>query len=216
MSSNRQITYNTGSARELLSCTNYLSCNDPGYRIFLLATFALMVGAIGLMQVGGIPIPISEIFLISCILILLPAFANTLMVLGLVKDPRSCTTSFTEAGVIDQTERSGVINLPWNSIIAMKINHGSVYFFTWRRSVYVPAYAFASLEDATDFYNEAHRLWRESQDKKVSARITSMDDALLLEADTMSRIQEFDAQEEAMWKQMEEDHRKTRENGQDR
>lgn len=195
-----------------MSCTNYLSCNDPGYRIFLFATFAIMIAAICLMQSGGIPIPVSEIFLVSCILILMPAAANSLMVLSLVKDPRNCTTSFTEAGVVDHTERSSQINLPWNSIIAVNINQGSVYFFTWRRSVYIPSYAFASLEDAHDFYNEAHRLWREARDKKVSARITSVDDPLALETDTIACIQEFDQQEEAMWAEMEAKHKEQQEN----
>ncbi len=212
MSSNRQITYNTGSAQELMSCTNYLSCNDPGYRIFLLVTFALMFAGICLMQAGGIPVPVSEIFLVACVLILMPVAANSLMVLSLVKDPRNCTTSFSEVGVIDHTERSSQINLPWDSILAIKINHGSVYFFTWRRSVYIPSYAFASLEDAHNFYTEAHRLWREARDKKVSARITSLDDPLALEADTIARIQEFDEQEEAMWAEMEKKHKNQQEN----
>lgn len=211
MSSNRQITYSTSSANELLTCTNYLAANDPGYRIFLVASFAILICVLGLLQAGGVPIPFSQVFLVVCLVIVMPVVANSLMVWGLVRDPRNCTTSFNEHGVTDHTEKSSQINLPWNSIAAIKINQGSVYFFGWRRSVYVPAYAFASLGEATDFYHQAFQLWREARDKKVANRITAVDDVMALEADTISRIQEFDAQEEAMWAELEEQHKKQQE-----
>jgi len=211
MSSTRQITYNTRSAGELLRCTNYVALHDPTYRMFLIV-IAILGLVVWKFQTASMPISLSELIFFYGVLLAIPLVGNALVVLRLVKDPRNCTSSLTDSGVTDHTERSNEINLPWNIVREIRINNGNVYFFSWRQNVYIPAYAFASLEDATDFYNQAQKLWRDARDKKVAARITSFDDALAIEADTISRIQEFDDQEEAMWKEMEEKHQKPSDN----
>lgn len=211
MSSSRQITYGTRSARALLNCTNYLSMHDPSSLVFVLSCATIASVAVFVMFETQTPVPL-EMLLLFLVLSLLPAVANSWAALSLIRDPRDCTTSINEDGVTDKTERSKEIFLPWQAVKSIRFNKGSVYFFTWRQSVYVPSYAFASLEDASDFYNQAQKFWHEARDRKISNRITSVDDLLVLEEESKRRIQEFDQEEEAMWKNLEEKHQKQQEN----
>lgn len=205
MSSNRQTTYNSGNPRELIRCTGQLTLVDPTYRAF--AAGCLIGGVLIGIGVLGFPAPLLNISLILIALFLLPAFCNFIVVIGLLLDPRNCTTTLSDYGVIDHTEKSDPVSIPWKKIISVRFNKGDVYFLGWNRSIYIPSYAFASIEEATDFFNDAQRLRQEARDDKVSAKITSYGDVMALETDTIIRIQEFDDQEEAMWKELELKHK---------
>ncbi|MDZ4833143.1 MAG: hypothetical protein SGJ27_05015 [Candidatus Melainabacteria bacterium] len=212
MSSNRQTTYNSGNPKELIRCTSQLTIVDPTYRVFAAGLCLIAGGLIGVALLG-FPAPLLKITLILIALFLLPAFSNFILVMGLLLDPRNCTTTMSDYGVIDHTENSDPVSIPWKKIISIRFNKGDVYFLGWNRSIYIPSFAFASIEEATDFFNDAHLLWQEARDNKVSAKITSYGDVMALETDTITRIQEFDDQEEAMWKEMELKHKQGQREG---
>lgn len=203
----RQITYDASKGDEIWRCHVYLLKKGQLFPVFFMLT-AAVIGA-GLF-VFKIPVPaISEIVFLLAFTFFAPIFLSWLMVRKLVSKPRLCTTTISEAGVRDFTDKINDTKLTWNKIDKVQIEEGNVYFLSRLfTNVYIPAYAFDSYASAHAFYTHAQKLWSEAREIK-SQRLASWaeDDELKLQADTLKQLEQFENEEEEMWKKMEDEHR---------
>jgi len=203
----RQISYDASNGDEIWRCNLYLLKKGQLFPTFILITLiVLVVCAAGL----GIHFSLTDVVGIIAFTLLAPLLLSWLMVRKLVSKPRLCTTTISEAGVRDFTDKVNDTKLTWEKVDNVQFDNGSVYFlsriFT---SVYVPAYAFESHASAQEFYAHAQRLWLDARQSKAQ-RLASWaeDEKLKIQADTLKQLEQFENEEEEMWKKLEEEHRK--------
>lgn len=207
----RQITYDASNGKELWRCNLYLLRKGQLFTTFILITSIVFVVCAGL----GIQFPLTDIFTIIAFTLLAPILLSWLMVCKLVSKPRLCTTTISEAGVRDFTDKVNDTKLTWSKVDNVQFDNGSVYFlsrvFT---SVYVPSYAFDSHASAQEFYAHAQKLWLEARQSKTQ-RLASWaeDEQIKTQVDTLRQIEQFEEEEEEMWKRLEEEHRNDSKSG---
>ncbi|MBX3075214.1 hypothetical protein KF913_14890 [Candidatus Obscuribacterales bacterium] len=207
----REITYDASNGEELWRCNLYLLKKGQLFTTFILITSIVFVVCAGL----GIQFPLTDIFTIIAFTLLAPILLSWLMVCKLVSKPRLCTTSISEAGVRDFTDKVNDTKVTWGKVDSVQFDNGSVYFlsriFT---SIYVPSYAFDSHASAQEFYAHAQKLWLEARQSKTQ-RLASWaeDEQLKIQADTLKQLEQFEIEEEEMWKKLEEEHREDSRSG---
>ncbi len=202
----REISYDASNGDEIWRCNLYLLKKGQLFPTFILiSSIVIVVCAAGL----GIHFPLVDIMFIIAFTLLAPILLSWLMVRKLLSKPRLCTTTISEDGVRDFTDKVNDTKLTWGKVDKVQFDNGSVYFlskiFT---SIYVPSYAFDSHTSALEFYTHAQRLWQDARQSKEQ-RLASWaeDEQLKIQADTLKQLEQFENEEEEMWKKMEEEHR---------
>jgi hypothetical protein len=203
----RQVTYDASNGDEIWRCNLYLLKRGQLFPTFILiSVIVVTVCAVGL----GIHFLLTDIVAIVAFTLLAPLLLTWLMVRKLVSKPRLCTTTISEDGVRDFTDKVNDTKLTWGKVDKVQFDNGSVYFlskiFT---SIYVPSYAFDSHTSALEFYNHAQRLWLDARQSKAQ-RLASWaeDEQLKIQSDTLKQLEQFENEEEEMWKKLEEEHLK--------
>ena len=203
-----QITYDASNGDHIWRCHVYLLRKGQLFPLFIVITLGVIAISSSL---GNFPVPsFGEIVFLIAFTFFAPIILSWLMVRKLVSKPRLCTTTISEAGVRDYTDKINDTKLTWNKIDKVQMDDGNIYFLSRLfTNVYIPAYAFDSHESAEAFYNHAQKLWSEARRSKAQ-RLASWaeDEDLRLQADTLKQLQQFENDEEEMWKQIEEEHRK--------
>lgn len=208
MSSIKRITYEARDADTLWRCNRFILRHGPIYKL----AFALVALLSLLLWVATGGPTVCDVFLMFLVVFIAPALMMYVTIRRLVKERTLCTTTLSDVGVLDQTSRQ-VIDLPWRKIRSIRFENGDIYFFSWSAMVYVPNNAFQDSHSAIEFYEEAKERWQAARNQTVAAKIASYEDPFILEENIKSQISEFDAQEESMWRELEDKHRKQQDQG---
>jgi hypothetical protein len=191
-----------------MKCVNFLPTHDAIYAAFLAVNVVGVFVLWSILQSSGVAVPYLDGLAFIAMLLAFPYLINAVMVFQLIRNPQTTSTTISDWGIIDRPDRWKETAVPWKSVHSIYFDKGSVYMLSYTRSVYVPFFAFSSNEDAREYYEQAQLLWREAKRKKVVAKITGADEIVALEAETVAQLQKFEEEEEAMWKQMEDEHEK--------
>jgi hypothetical protein len=205
MSDVRQITYDASDEAALLRCHLWLLRKSPMFPIvFALFGTVLLLNFLMKLDMSVLGILIACASTLGSL-----AFISWVMVKKLVSKPRSCTTTISEAGLRDYTDKFNDNKLEWRRVQKISFENGNIYFLSpFFVNCYIPAYAFESHAAAEEFYNEALKLWTDARQSKAQ-RLASWkeDEALKLEDETKKQLEALEAEEEEVWKKMEEEHR---------
>jgi hypothetical protein len=204
MSSIQQIQYGTTDIKALWLCYFYM-LRKGRYFLYALGIGVLFFSALVAMS---LPITFFEVAMFASIVLFVPLFLRTAVVTWLVLTRRICTTTITEFGITDQISGFKPVEIPWSAIRNIDFNNGNVYFFTARSGAFVPNYAFPAGHAALEFYRHAEQLRNDIKVIGAKALTVPNEADPSVVSDSLAQIREFDAQEEAMWKQLEETHQK--------
>jgi hypothetical protein len=155
---------------------------------------AIFMGAPVLMIIAGMP---WQVALITC---LVPYLVFALVLNSTIRrrtrGSRICSTVLSADGIRDLTPDSDKM-YPWKLVRNIEISSGDIYFFIPFAEIFVPRSAFEDQDAAMRFYESARNLWKGSRQ--------------LIGETRPLRLADLEAEEEAKWKQFEEDHKKSKE-----
>jgi len=169
---------------------------------------ALGFGVMITLSALGFPVGVFDLFHIFVFAVILPVVLMAVNTFQITRKPTTCVTTITEFGISDETEKYKKIYLPWRKVRSIQFDKGSVYFMGFAAHMYVPYSAFESERDALEFYRQAQQFWNNARGVSAPQLTSSEDHVFKLEDDMQKKIQAYEDGEEAVWKQMEEVHRK--------
>ncbi len=196
-----RITYDSSDAKLQWRCNLYaarhpMSLLMVGAVFFILATVAHLSFFFGLAAVLS--------------LLTISLAQMTVTVNKRVKSPRICTTTIDAEGLTDLTP-DGEKTIPWSRIKRVEMSRGDIYFITWSGGAFIPASAYESQSDALNYYKKAQQMWlvgKSGRNQKLLSSSRDKSSAALRDKAAAREVEALLAEEDSVWKDLEEQHKK--------
>jgi len=169
-------------------------------------TLAMTIGAPILLVIAGMH-PLLAVLMVAA------PFAIFLLVLSRTikkrtRAPRLCTTAISPDGLRDTTPDSDK-TYTWKDVKNIEYSGGDLYFFVPFSDIFVPRSAFTDTSEAEAFYQNARSLWKQPANLIVDSQTASQIEVQTTpQTEAKLRLADYEAEEEAKWKQYEEDFKK--------
>lgn len=173
-------------------------------------TLAMTIGAPILFVIAGMHPLLAALLVITPYVVFLMVLHQTIK--KRTRGPRLCTTTLSLDGLRDTTPDSDK-SYTWKDVKNIEFSGGDIYFFVPFSDIFIPRSAFADVSEAEAFYKTARTYWKypahligeaevlASLQPLTSPQKTPQNEAKL-------RLADYEAEEEAKWKQYEEDFKK--------
>lgn len=169
-------------------------------------TLAMTIGAPILLVIAGMHPILAALLVTTPYVVFLIVLHQTIK--RRTRGPRLCTTAISPDGLRDTTPDSDK-NYSWKDVKNIEFSGGDVYFLVPFSDIFVPRSAFADVSEAEAFYQNARRLWKQPTNLIGETRTdTLVEMQTTPQIEAKLRLADYEAEEEAQWKQYEEDFRK--------